>query len=283
MTKGSRPPRSGDEEVVVLDDEGGIDDLARTLAAAERAVTAVEERHRQAAEATAAASAASAAAAAAAAASDCESSPEAGGPGPDDRLVADLQRRLMEERFRAESAEEEAGRAREALLRTVADFENLKRRTEREKSDYFRFALADALRDLLGVLDNLDRAVSHASDGAGSEFLSGVEMTARQFLDALRRQGVQEVEALGLPFDPNVHEAVMREETSEVPPGIVRDVFQKGYLLNDRLLRPAMVKVSAVQSIQSIQSVQSVQSVQSRPVGGPEPDSPADAGPGEGG
>lgn len=241
MTKGHKGRPPGEDDVVVLDDEGGGDDLARALAEAERAVASIEERHRGPHLEP----------------ETCPGSrevdePAAGGarsglagPPPDDRLVADLQRRVDEERTRAGAAEEEAGRLREALMRTVADFENLKRRTEREKAEYTRWALADALRDLLSVLDNLERAVAHAADGTGEEFREGVAMVTRQFVDALRRQGAVEVSALGEPFDPNFHQAVMRVETADVPGGTVLEVFQKGYMLNERLLRPAMVKVSA--------------------------------------
>ena len=137
------------------------------------------------------------------------------------------------------------GRLREALLRKVADFENLKKRAEREKADYIRFGLTETMRDLLGVLDNFERALAHAPAAGVEDFRAGVEMIARQLSDVLRKYGVTEVPALDTPFDPQFHEAVMREETSEVPPGTVLQVFQKGYVLNDRLLRPAMVKVSA--------------------------------------
>lgn len=282
MTSSNRPPRRGDDEVVVLDDGGGSDDLARALEDAARAVEAIEEKHRHvpahAAPPEPAGVAGTWGGTAPPATNATPGGPaDAPVPAGDDRLVADLQSRLMAERTRSETAEEEAGKAREVLLRTVADFENFKRRTEREKADAFRNGLADVLRDLLGALDNLERAIAHAGDGSGAEFKAGVEMTARQFLDVLKRQGVQPVEADGAPFDPNVHEAVMREERADVPPGTVSGVFQKGYLLNDRLLRPAMVKVSAAP--QSLQAPQPA----TRPAGGGEPPPPADVPPGEGG
>ena len=99
--------------------------------------------------------------------------------------------------------------------------------------------------DLLGVLDNFERALEHAPASAGDDFRAGVEMIARQLTEVLRKHGVVEVEAEGVPFDPQVHEAIMREETAAVPHGTVVQVFQKGYVLNDRLLRAARVKVSA--------------------------------------
>jgi molecular chaperone GrpE len=146
---------------------------------------------------------------------------------------------------RAVRAEEEAGRMREALLRKSADFDNLKRRTEKDKTEYFKFALADAFHDLLGVLDNFERALAHRGDASSEDFQAGIDMIARQLGENLRKYGLVEVPALGLPFDPNVHEAVVREETAGAASGTILEVFQKGYTLNDRLLRPARVKVAA--------------------------------------
>ena len=165
-------------------------------------------------------------------------------PAPDPRLAV-LEDQLAKERERAIRAEEDSGRVREALLRKSADFDNLKRRTEKDKAEYFRFALAEAFADILGVVDNFERALAHRADATGDEFHAGIDMIAKQLADTLKKYGVVEVPALGLPFDPNVHEAVVREETESVAPGTVLEVLQKGYLLNDRLLRPARVKVAA--------------------------------------
>ena len=120
---------------------------------------------------------------------------------------------------------------------------------ERDKAEWLRYGLSETMRDLLGVLDNFERALAHAPAAGADDFRTGVEMIARQLADVLRKYGVAEVPALDTPFDPQFHEAVMREESSEVPPGTVTQVFQKGYVLNDRLLRPAMVKVSAAPSM----------------------------------
>ena len=221
----SVPP---EDEIVYLDEDGGPEDVASALEAAERAVTAVEERHKTAPHGI---------------------RPATGEPEFDDAAaVAEpvaSDARLAEERERSIRAEEEAGKLREALLRKAADFENLKRRSEREKSDFFKFALTETMRDLLGVLDNFERAMAHAPTSGAEEFREGVEMIARQLADVLRKYGVTEIAALGEPFDPQYHEAVMREESAACPAGTVLEVFQRGYVLNDRLLRPAMVKVSA--------------------------------------
>ncbi len=213
-----RPP---DDDVVYLDGADERDDeVARALRDAERAVSAVEERQRQVSE---------------------PAPPAADGSAA---RVAELEHEAAELNERLVRAEEEAGRMREALLRKTADFDNVKKRTEREKTDFFKFALAEVFRDLLGVLDNFQRAMAHAESGA-EEFRTGVAMIERQLADVLRRHGLTEIPAAGQPFDPNVHEAVVREETDAVPPGTVLEVLQKGYMLNDRLLRPAMVKVAA--------------------------------------
>lgn len=226
--KDGRLPR--EDEVVYLDEEGGPDDVASALEAAERAVAAVEERHRTASHGIRPATV------------------EPGAPTPavePEEETTVPAGALAEERERAIRAEEEAGRLREALLRKVADFENLKKRSEREKADYVRFGLTETMRDLVGVLDNLERALAHAPASGVEDFRAGVEMIARQLSDVLRKYGVTEVPALGEPFDPQFHEAVMREDSDVVPHGTVLEVFQKGYVLNERLLRPAMVKVSA--------------------------------------
>jgi molecular chaperone GrpE len=240
-----RPP--GDDDIIFLETESR-DAVAKALEEAERAIEAVEERHRQKLDEAAPPDPQPPAPAAPA--------PPAP-PVPDPRVATleaelsaafDRTRRANDElegtKERAIRAEEEAGHLREALLRKSADFDNLKRRTEKDKADYFRFALADAFHDLLAVLDNFERALAHRGDASGEDFQTGIDMIARQLGESLRKYGLVEVPALGLPFDPNVHEAVVREETGDAAPGTVLEVFQKGYTLNDRLLRPARVKVA---------------------------------------
>jgi len=237
---GPKKPRREDEDIIFLETESRTD-VARALAEAERAIEAVEGKHRQA----------EAARPVAVAAPEPEPAPARTEPpapppppAPDPRLLV-LEEQVARERERAIRAEEESGRVREALLRKSADFDNLKRRTEKDKAEYFRFALAEAFVDILSVVDNFERALAHRADATGDEFHAGIDMIARQLADTLKRYGVVEVQASGLPFDPNVHEAVVREETESAAPGTVLEVLQKGYLLNDRLLRPARVKVAA--------------------------------------
>ena len=232
MTRPTKPP---DDGVVYLESDGR-EDLARALAEAEQAVAAAEEKRRQA-EAPPAEPALPAPVA----------SPAESAAGAETRF-SELASRLADVEERLLTEQEESGRLREALLRKTADFENLKRRSEKEKSDYFKFALSEVFSDLLGVLDNFERALQHLSNGdaaAGTDVHVGIEMISRQLSEVLKRYGLDEVPAAGLTFDPNVHEAVLREEADGTPPGTVLEVLQKGYFLNNRLLRPAKVKVAA--------------------------------------
>ena len=128
------------------------------------------------------------------------------------------------------------------VLRTLADFENFRKRTEREKQDFFKYALASTIKDLLPVLDNFDRALEHAEEG--DEFHKGVLLIYKQMFDVLQGHGLKLIADSSVHFDPNIHEAVVREEDPTVPNHTVTAVLQKGYFLHDRLLRPALVKVA---------------------------------------
>jgi len=128
------------------------------------------------------------------------------------------------------------------VLRTLADFENFRKRSEREKQDFFKYALASTIKDLLPVLDNFDRALEHAEEG--DEFHKGVLLIYKQLFESLQRHGVTPINEAGVRFDPNIHEGVVREEDPSVPNHTVVAILQKGYFLHDRLLRPALVKVA---------------------------------------
>ena len=131
---------------------------------------------------------------------------------------------------------------KDRYLRTLADFDNLRKRTEREKADFFRYALAGVLKDILPVLDNFDRGLEHAEEG--DEFHKGMLLIYKQLFEVLQKHGLKPIEESGVHFDPNIHEAVVREEDDSVPSQTVVAVLQKGYFLHDRLLRPALVKVA---------------------------------------
>ena len=139
---------------------------------------------------------------------------------------------------------------RDRLLRTMADMENLRRRTEREKADTARYAISNFARDVLTVGDNLKRTMEHvpaeaaAQDPALKSFLDGVEITERELLNVLDRHGVTRIDPLGARFDPNCHQAMYEVPNPNVPEGTVVDVMQAGYVIGDRCLRPALVAIA---------------------------------------
>jgi len=145
-----------------------------------------------------------------------------------------------------DAAREEARKNWDLYLRSQADLENYRKRVQREKQEMARFANEGLLRDLLPVIDNLQRAVDHAREqqnDAGA-LIEGVEMTLGQFASTLEKFGVTPVEAAGKPFDPALHEAMGQMVSADMPPNHVAQELQKGYRLHDRLLRPALVMVS---------------------------------------
>jgi len=131
------------------------------------------------------------------------------------------------------------------FFRISADFQNYKKRAEKEKSDIYNYANEKLILELLPIADNLERAVKSAKDeGQGESILKGIEMIYQQFSDILKKNGVQEIFAVGEPFDHNYHHAVMQEEHPDYENNTVIGVFQKGYTLNEKVIRPSMVKVS---------------------------------------
>ena len=137
------------------------------------------------------------------------------------------------------------------LLRAHAEMDNLRKRTEREKADTAKYAITKFAHDIVAVSDNFQRAVSAVPAGAGSEadgalksLVDGVLMTERAFVQVLESHGVKRIEPQGEPFDPNRHQAVMEEQNLELPAGTVSKVFQSGYMIEDRVLRPAMVVIA---------------------------------------
>ena len=181
---------------------------------------------------------------------------ESGDGADDDRiLVEDTGESLdsaleEEERSAVEAAEAKTKAVQRELeelkdrhLRKLAEFENVRKRGEREKGESRRLALADLAREFLPVLDSFERALAHASsDDLASDFGQGILLIERQLADLWQRQGLREVETAGT-FDPNRHEAVSTEP-SAAPPNSVLEVMRKGYALGDRLIRPALVKVA---------------------------------------
>lgn len=141
------------------------------------------------------------------------------------------------ERLRREIAD-----LKDRSVRTLADFDNFRKRSQRESQEFKKYALLEPMRDFLTVIDNLDLALS--AQGSAEDLKMGVEMIHRQMQELLRRFGATEVPAVGQPFDPTLHEAVAREESPEVKTPTVSAELRRGYRMHDRLLRPSMVKVA---------------------------------------
>ena len=143
-----------------------------------------------------------------------------------------------------EALRQEKEALHERLLRTAAEFDNYRKRVERERRDLSEFAAADVLAELLPIIDNFERALEAPPTPDGEALRRGVELIHKQMLDLLRKRGVTPIDALGADFDPNVHEAVVHEASAGSRDGEVIQQLQRGYKLGDRLLRPAMVKVA---------------------------------------
>ena len=147
---------------------------------------------------------------------------------------------------RLESARREAKDVYDRLLRVSAEFDNYKKRTSREMKSFRKYANENLVADLLPVVDNLERAIESTEGQSETEsgILEGVKMTRREILKVLEKYGVSPIESVGQPFNPEYHEAVAQEPSADHSENTVLREFHKGYLLHDRLVRPAMVVVS---------------------------------------
>jgi len=130
------------------------------------------------------------------------------------------------------------------LLRTAAEFDNYRKRIDRERRELSEFAAADMLKELLPIVDNLERALQAPAGSDVDAYRKGVEMIQRQMHDLLRKRGVTAIETVGADFDPNYHQAVTYDVSPDHREGEVIEELQRGYMLGERLLRPAMVKVA---------------------------------------
>jgi len=160
--------------------------------------------------------------------------------------VEELRRQLHER-------EEEARKNYDLFLRERADLENFKKRMQREKTEALRYASEPLIRELLPVVDNLERAVEHAG-GNGQSVVDGIRLVLSSLHEIMERHGVKRIEAVGRSFDPAVHEAMAQVESAEHEPNQVVAQHHSGYLLHERLLRPALVTVSARKSGAAVES-----------------------------
>jgi molecular chaperone GrpE len=167
---------------------------------------------------------------------------------PPRRLDADLTKafkaRLRKRDDEIRRLRQEVANLKDQYLRKLAEMENLRKRLEREKSEYFQYALAEFFLELVGIVDNFERALAAAErEGDGATFREGVELIHRLLVNFLHKNGVRPVETGSGAFDPVLHHAMATEESDKVQEPQVVEELQKGYFLKDRLLRPAMVKV----------------------------------------
>ena len=157
---------------------------------------------------------------------------------------------LKELEAKLAAQEQEAKETHDRLLRVSADYENYKKRSAREMEDFRKYANQSLLKELLTVVDNLELAINSAAEEKNTDekLIEGLNLTRTEMLRVLEKFNVKPITARGEVFDPAFHEAVMREETDDYPENTVLSEFQKGYLIHDRLLRPAMVVVAASRS-----------------------------------
>jgi molecular chaperone GrpE len=171
-------------------------------------------------------------------------------PGQLRAIIEVLQSDLDEARRTIEVTRAEIEAANERVLRAFADVENMRKRVEREKEEIAKYAVTKLVRDVVLVADNFERAIASVPADAREDnpalasLLDGVTLTEREFMNTLERYGVKRVAPLNEPFNPHQHQAVMEQANPDVPSGTVLQVFQVGYLIEDRVLRPAMVVVS---------------------------------------
>lgn len=160
-------------------------------------------------------------------------------PNSEAESIKDLEAKL-------EAKEQEAGETYDRLLRVSAEFDNYKKRSTREMEEFRKFANQSLIKEMLSVVDNLELAKNSTNDHKtiDKDLLQGLDMTHKEILKVFEKFNVKPIDAKGQPFDPAFHEAVMQEETDDVPKNTVINELQKGYMIHDRLLRPAMVVVA---------------------------------------
>lgn len=171
-------------------------------------------------------------------------------PGPEENEAEAAEETVEEEQPSAPpTPEEQIAELKDKLLRALAENENVRRRAERQQSEASQYAITGFARDVLSIADNLHRALEAMPAGArdsaeGETFVAGIEMTERELLSALERHGIRKITPVGEKFDHNLHQAVFEVEDTDAPAGTVVQVVQPGYVIRDRLLRPAMVGVA---------------------------------------
>lgn len=154
-----------------------------------------------------------------------------------------LKKKIKKKDVEIKHLKKEIGELKTEYLRQLADKENLRKRLDREKSEFYQNALSDTLIEFLNVLDNFERALQSDTQDTEESFREGVEMIYKMFMSVVTKQGVHPIDINNSKFDPRFHQAFATEESGDVREPMVGEEFQKGYMLNDRLLRPTLVKV----------------------------------------
>jgi len=161
------------------------------------------------------------------------------------KVNQELEAKVSELEENLKSSQEKANENNDKYVRLYAEFDNFRKRLNREKEEHARYAHEQVVKDLLPVMDDLDRALTHAqSSSEVPALIQGVEMVKKHMSSALEKYGLKSFDSLGQPFDPHVHEAVAHQESADYPPDVVINEYRKGYTLHDKLVRPAMVAVS---------------------------------------
>lgn len=167
---------------------------------------------------------------------------ESGKKGKTDTTEEMTKKELIE---KLKDAEQKAQEHYDLYMRTYAEMENVKRRGAKEREELAKFANEALIKEILPIIDSLEKALAHAQDGnSSSGLIEGIELTLNGLMTTLEKAGLEEVEAMGKPFDPHFHEAISMQADDTVPPKHVILELQKGYLLNGRLIRPSMVVIS---------------------------------------
>jgi molecular chaperone GrpE len=157
--------------------------------------------------------------------------------------ISSLKARLKKKETEIKNLKKKFEKLQEEFLRKAAEMENLRKRLEREKSDYLQYAMSEHLKELLGVMDNFERALASKNQGEEESLQKGVEMIHKQLYDLLLKQGVKQIKIEENQYDPHLHQAFLTEESDQVTELQVAEELQKGYTIHDRLLRPSLVKV----------------------------------------
>lgn len=157
--------------------------------------------------------------------------------------VKELRSKVRKKEKDIKQLKKEKEEYKEKFLRKAADMENLRKRMDKEKDNHYRYALAEIFKELLAILDNFERALTSSNQENEESFREGMELIHKQYLDLLMKKGLKPIEIKDKKFDPNLHQAIVTEESEDVQEPMIGEEFQKGYSLHDRLLRPTLVKV----------------------------------------